>query len=273
MSAYIIPEEWARIAEEDRRAIAAAVRDDRIAGGDSVKKPITIKHRFYTNIGKRLLDIIIGGLAFIITLLVNVVIGIVTFFDVGSPIFFSQERIGKGGKLFKLTKFRNMTNETNEHGVLLSPEERVTKWGRFVRKTSLDELLNFWNVVKGDMSIIGPRPLSKKYYDRFSADHQQRHMVRPGLECPFHDVSLANQGWQGRFDNDIWYVENISFATDLKMFFLLIKKTFSKKERAESASGQTGEFIGYHEDGTVMTEWTIPRKYLEFVKNREKTNV
>lgn len=273
MDSFITPETWAAISEEDRMAIAAAVRDDRLKRGDAVEKPIVIRHRFYVKFLKRCLDIVIGGLAFIVTFLVNVIIGIVTFFDVGSPIFFRQERIGKDGKPFTLTKFRNMTNETNEHGVLLRPEDRVTKWGSFVRKSSLDELLNFWSILKGDMSIIGPRPLTKKYYERFSAEHQQRHMVRPGLECPFHDTALAKEGWQGRFDNDIWYVENVSFATDIKMFFLLIKKTFSKKERIESATGRTGEFIGYHEDGSVMDEWTVPKEYLEVIKQRETTGV
>lgn len=273
MNKYITPEEWARISEEDRIAIACAVRDDRAAQADAPVNAIVIRHSFYAKVGKRLLDILIGGIAFLITLPVNLILAVVTFFDVGRPILFRQERIGKNGKPFILTKFRNMTNETNEHGVLLQPEERVTKWGRFVRKSSLDELLNLWNVVKGDMSIIGPRPLTKKYYDRFNDYHQQRHMIRPGLECPFHDNALAKQGWQGRFDNDVWYAENVSFLTDLKMFFLLVKKTFSRKERAESASGQVGEFIGYREDGIVMDEWSIPRKYLSVVKNTENTDV
>ena len=272
MNKYITPEEWARIMEEDRIAIAAAVHKDVTAQGSRVGEPINIKHSFYANYGKRVLDIVIGGLSFIITLLVNVVIGIITFFDVGRPILFHQERIGKNGKPFVLTKFRNMTNETNEHGVLLPPEERVTKWGRFVRKTSLDELLNLWNIVKGDMSVIGPRPLTKKYYERFNDYHQQRHLIRPGLECPFHDKALAKEGWQGRFDNDVWYVENVSFATDIKMFFLLVKKTFSKKERSESAAGQVGEFIGYHEDGSVMDEWSIPRKYLDVIRESESAD-
>ena len=264
---YITPQEWEQIDEDSRRAIADAVRRDRIAAGDIPEKVVTVGHPFYERVVKRALDLLIGGVAFLIALPVNLIIGVVTFFDVGSPIFFSQTRIGRNGKPFKLTKFRNMTNETNEQGVLLSPDERVTKWGRFVRRTSLDELLNLWSVIKGDMSILGPRPLVEKYYHRFSAYHQQRHLVRPGLECPFHDRSLASQGWKGRFDNDVWYVENISFMTDIRMAFLLVKKVFSKSEREESASGKTGEFIGYCDDGRIMNEFMIPRKYLSVVNS------
>ena len=263
---YITPEEWSHITEDERQMIASAVSKDNVS---IPVESIAVKRSFYAKYGKRLLDIIVGGTAFLIALPINLIIGIVTFFDVGRPIFFSQERIGKDGKPFKLTKFRNMTNETNEDGILLPPEQRITKWGSFVRKTSLDELLNLWNVVKGDMSIIGPRPLTRKYYERFNDYHQQRHMIRPGLECPFHDKKCAKLGWQGRFDNDVWYVENVSFSTDIKMFFYLIKKVLSKKERAESASGQTGEFIGYSPDGTVMNEFNIPRKYLCVIDRSE----
>ena len=261
---YITEEEWNHIPEESRQAIAEAISKDR--PHNTEYKKINLPDTFYVKYGKRILDIILGGLACIFSFIINVILALITFFDVGRPIIFRQERVGKDGKLFSLMKFRNMTNETNEEGILLPPEQRVTKWGRFVRKTSLDELLNFWSIFKGDMSIIGPRPLPQKYVVRFDDFHQQRHLVRPGLECPFFDKSLVKKGWQGRFDNDIWYVENISFKTDVKMVFLLIKKVFSKEERASSASGKTGEFMGYKEDGTIMCEWEIPRKYLSVLE-------
>lgn len=261
--AFISENEWNHISEEQRQRIAAAISRDRI---ETEYKNISLPNTFYVKYGKRLLDILIGGLACLIFLPINLLIAIVTYFDVGSPIMFKQERVGRDGKLFSLSKFRNMTNERNEQGILLPPEKRVTKWGKIVRKTSLDELLNFWSIFKGDMSLIGPRPLPKKYYIRFNSYHQQRHLVKPGLECPFHDHALASQGWQGRFDNDVWYVENLSFKTDIMMAFLLVKKVFSKEEREVSASGKTGEFIGYCEDGSVMNEWNIPRKYLAVVE-------
>ena len=260
----ISPEEWNHISENDRQAIAAAICEDnkRKAGRGEV---IPMKRSFYVRYGKRMLDIVIGLVACIVLAPVNFLLAAITFLDVGSPILFRQERVGKDGKPFCLVKFRNMTNETNEKGILLPPEQRVTRWGRFVRRASLDELLNFWSILKGDMSVIGPRPLPKKYIGRFNTYHQQRHFVRPGLECPFHDPSLAVQGWQGRLDNDVWYVRNISLKTDVKMMLLLVKKVFSGKERTESAAGRTGEFIGYCEDGSVMNEWNIPRKYLTAV--------
>lgn len=264
---FISQDEWNHISERNRQAIAEAISKDR--NEKQEYKEIHLPNTFYVRYGKRLLDILLGGVACIVFLLINLIIAIITYFDVGSPIIFRQERVGKDCKIFSLIKFRNMTNEKNEQGMLLPPEKRVTKWGKFVRKTSLDELMNFWSILKGDMSVIGPRPLPKKYVIRFSKYHQQRHLVRPGLECPFHDSALAKTGWQGRFDNDIWYVENISLKTDLMMGFLLVKKVFSKEEREASASGKTGEFVGYNEDGSVMNERTIPRKYLVAVDDCE----
>ena len=260
--AIISEDEWARLPEEQRQKIAEAISGDRV---EPAFKELQLPDTFYVKHGKRLLDIIIGSAACVGVLPINLIIAIITYFDVGSPIVFKQERIGKGGKLFELLKFRNMTNERNEQGVLLPPDKRVTRWGKFVRKTSLDELMNFWPVLKGDMSLIGPRPLPQKYSIRFNKYHQQRHLLRPGLECPFHDSALASQGWQGRLDNDVWYVENISFKVDILMALLLVKKVFSKKERDISASGKTGEFMGYCEDGSVMNEWNIPRKYLHVI--------
>ena len=266
--AYITKDEWEHISEQNRQAIVTAISRDRT--DDEEFHIVELPNTFYVKYGKRLLDILIGGLACLVFSIVNLIVAVITFIDVGSPILYSQKRIGKGGKLFTLVKFRNMTNETNEDGILLPPEQRITRWGRFVRGTSIDELLNFWSVFKGDMSIIGPRPLPQKYADRFSKYHQQRHLVRPGLECPYHDSTLARMGWQGRLDNDVWYVEHISLKTDIMMAFLLVKKAFSPKERALSASGKTGEFIGYNKDGTIMNEWGVPRRYLAIISGADK---
>lgn len=264
--AFISKEEWDHIPEEKRQEIAIAISRNRI---DREYKEIVLPNTFYVKYGKRMLDILFSSIACIIFLPINILIAVITYFDVGAPIIFRQERVGQNGKVFSLIKFRNMTNEKNDQGILLPPEKRITKWGKFVRKMSLDEFLNFWSILKGDMSLIGPRPLPKKYMDRYNPYHNQRHKVRPGLECPFHDRSLSSKGWQGRFDNDIWYVENISLKTDIKMAYLLIKKVFSKTEREASASGKTGEFIGYCDDGSVMNEWMIPRKYLALLNIEE----
>ncbi len=263
MDEYISKETWQQLSAEEKQKIveaAARVRRER-ENGETPK--VSLPKPLYVRYGKRILDIMISGAALLVTLPINAGILVITYFDVGKPILFKQERVGRNEKTFFLCKFRNMTNATNERGELLPPSERVTKWGQFVRKTSLDELLNFWSILKGDMSVIGPRPMPIKYLERFSARHRQRHLVRPGLECPFHEEHLASEGWQGRFENDIWYVENISFGTDLRMAWLLVKKVFSRAERSESASGSTGEFIGYGSDGNAMDENTIPAEYLK----------
>ena len=133
------------------------------------------------------------------------------------------------GKTFTLVKFRNMTNATDENGNLLPANQRVTKMGEFVRKTSLDELMNFWSVFKGDMSLIGPRPLATNYTSRFSERHKRRDAVRPGLECPFLTPSDHKRTWTEQFENDIYYVENLSFKLDVRMVIALFKAVFDRK--------------------------------------------
>ena len=164
-----------------------------------------------------------------------------------------------------------MTNATNDKGDLLPPKERVTKWGNFVRRTSLDELLNFWSIFKGDMSIIGPRPLVLNYMDRYSERHKKRHCVKPGLECPYimNDTPTGNK-WQDQFENDVWYVENISFGTDIKMVFGLIKLVFNRKESSGRGKSNRGGFMGYTKDGIAINGNDIPEEYIERLKKETK---
>ena len=176
--------------------------------------------------------------------------------DVGSPIFYKQTRVGKDGKEFLLVKFRNMNNKTDADGKLLPPAQRVTKFGKVVRKLSLDELLNFWSVLKGDMSIIGPRPLPVFLYERMSDRHKKRTAVRPGLECPrvikLDYVDTCR--YQRTFENDIWYVENVSLSQDIKLVFMLVKMVFSFGKRSEQAAGEgVSYFVGYDKDGHAMS--------------------
>ena len=210
------------------------------------------KTTWYTKHGKRIVDLCVGIPAFIITLPINLVIGIITYFDVGRPIFFKQTRSGLNGKHFTLYKFRNMKNTTNDHGELLPPSQRVTSWGRFVRKTSLDELLNFYSIVKGDMSIIGPRPLPSSYDAYYSDRHKMKFCVRPGLECP----SLHSDGdirhYDKQLENDIWYVENISFWMDIRLAFQLVRMVFDRRQRSYHANVDGGDFAGYDEDGRAI---------------------
>lgn len=251
-----------RLDPTQQETIVKMIADDNLTGSNAAGESVSTPRTIYTVFFKRLLDILISLIALIVFLPINLIIGIITMFDVGFPIFFGQERIGRKNKVFKLYKFRNMTNKTDENGLLLPADERVTKWGKFVRKTSLDELLNFWSIFKGDMSLIGPRPLPVVYKGRFNKYHESRHLVRPGLDCPLHDPSMGYMTWKNRLDNDVWYVENVSFKTDCKMIFLLFKETFfgaEKKSRADG--GSEGTFMGYDENGEVMNSFEIPEKY------------
>ena len=251
---------------EQIKAIGQRLANDRLAQIDALQAPVVPASNFYSKYGKRFLDMLVSLIALIITLPINLVIAIVTFFDVGRPLFFKQKRIGRKGKPFTILKFRNMTNECSESGILLPPEQRVTKWGRVVRKTSLDELLNFWSIFKGDMSLIGPRPLPEVYLDRYSKRHRHRLDVRPGLECPPRDLSHGVWTWNDQLENDIWYVENVSFKVDCYMFINLVRFTFDRKSANARAVAKRGSFMGYDLDGCAINDAKIPEEYLTWVR-------
>lgn len=256
------------LTKAQRAHLSERLANERLETVNKLSAPVNPRTNFYSKYAKRALDFTLALLALTISLPINLVIGIITFFDVGRPIFFTQDRIGKDGKLFKIVKFRNMTNEKDERGELKPAAERVTKFGRFVRKTSLDELLNFWSILKGDMSLIGPRPLVPTYGIRFSDRHAQRTKVRPGLECPPRGQDIMLRTWHDQFENDIWYVENISFATDCKMLYYLVKFTFDRKNAAHRA-GVRGSFAGYHWDGRVMSYEEVPQEYIDYYENED----
>ena len=167
--------------------------------------------------------------------------------------------------MITIIKFRSMTNKKDEYGNLLPINKRVTKFGAFVRKTSLDELLNFWSILKGDMSLIGPRPLATIYLDRYSERHKARHMVKPGLECPNLKFGGYGHGWHEQFENDVWYVENVSFFVDCKMFLCLCKMVFDKEIRKNHAVTGPGDFIGYDDNGIAFGANNIPPQYLNLL--------
>ncbi len=246
-----------------RWQIADWLAEDRLPEINRKLDSVHPRQNLYSKYIKRLIDILVSLLALLVTLPINLVIGIVTFFDVGWPIFFTQVRTGKNGKTFKIIKFRNMTNEVDENGDLLPAGQRVTKWGKFVRKTSLDELLNFWSIFKGDMSLIGPRPLPPEYLNRYNKRHKMRLAVRPGLECPPHIRIDHVWSWQEQFDNDIWYVENICFTTDCMMMIRLIQFTFDKKNAKARANVKKGIFTGYDFEGKTINIDDVPLEYVE----------
>lgn len=243
------------ISKEEEYA-AQMLREKYLQHTNEISNLVYPKNTFYTRHIKRMLDVLLSLPAVIILLPLNFLFGVCTFFDVGRPIFFKQTRVGRNGNHFTMIKFRNMNYETDSNGKLLPPSQRVTKFGKFMRKFSLDELLNFWSVLKGDMSIIGPRPQPVVFYDRMSDRHKMRTAVRPGLECP-RVIQLDYTDtckYQRTFENDVWYVEHVSFMQDVNMLFRLVKMVFSLGKRGNQATGQgISYFVGYDKDGHAMS--------------------
>ena len=183
----------------------------------------------YKKIIKRFLDFIIAliGLILILPLFVLVIVGLF-FANHGKPFFF-QIRPGKNGRLFKIIKFKTMNDKKDSEGILLSDEYRLTKIGAFVRKTSLDEIPQLLNVLKGDMSLIGPRPLLPEYLPLYNESQRRRHEVKPGI-TGWAQVNGRNAiSWEQKFEYDVWYVKNISFVLDLKILYQTIKKVFKRE--------------------------------------------
>ena len=188
----------------------------------------------YAKYIKRLLDFTLSLCALIVLsplLLILTVVGAVQM--KGNP-FFSQERPGWHEKIFKLYKFRTMTNERGADGELLPDSVRLNKYGRFLRSTSLDELPELWNILKGDMSIIGPRPLLVEYLPWYTEEEHRRHNVRPGLTGWAQVNGRNNLDWDHRFQTDVYYVDHISFQFDMKIFFLTIRKVLVHEDVVEN---------------------------------------
>lgn len=253
--------------------VADRLAEDRLPIVNQKAAQVHPKVSFYSKYVKRFLDILISGFMLLVTLPINLLLLAGTFLDVGRPIFFTQERLGKGGKLFRIVKFRNMRDTRDEKGELLPPKQRVTKFGRFVRKTSLDELLNFWSILKGDMSVIGPRPLVPEYRTRFNSRHEKRLCVSPGLECPPRKALDHVWTWQEQLENDIWYVENVSFKTDVFLCFQLVRFAFDRKSaNARTAAGR-GTFMGYDLDGNAINLDGVPQEYIDECERFSETGV
>ena len=168
----------------------------------------------------------------------------------GSPIFFTQRRSGLKGRPFSMIKFRSMTNETDHSGKLLSNEKRLTKFGRFLRNTSLDELPELLNVIKGDMSLVGPRPLLMDYLPYYSDEQSKRHNVRPGI-TGWSQVNGRNAiDWDTKLAQDIWYVENQSFWLDIKILFMTLTKVFKREGIIHSGTVGMPRFDEYMKQKT-----------------------
>lgn len=193
---------------------------------------------------KRILDIIFALIVLILFWWLILIIAILVKIKLGSPIVFKQPRPGKNEKIFNMYKFRTMTDERDANGELLPDEERLTSFGKFLRKTSCDELLEIFNILRGDMSFIGPRPLLVKYLERYNAEQHHRHDVRPGL-TGYAQVHGRNAiGWEEKFALDLEYVKNITFLGDVKIFFDTVKVVLKRDGISSATAATMEEFMG-----------------------------
>ena len=191
---------------------------------------------------KRLLDITISLIALIFLLPLMSLIYLLVIINLGSPAFFLQERVGKDNKIFKMIKFRTMKNSTDKNGNLLSDNERVTKFGSFLRSFSLDELPELINILKGDMSLVGPRALLVKYLGLYNDEQIRRHEVLPGLTGWAQINGRNSITWSEKFKLDVWYVDNWSLWLDIKIFFLTFWKVL-KREGINQSESVTMEYF------------------------------
>lgn len=201
----------------------------------------------YEKFIKRGLDLLISGCALLVLWPVLLVLVVLVRSKLGSPAIFCQERPGKNGRVFRLYKLRTMTDERDEDGRLLPDEQRLTPFGRTLRSLSLDELPELWNIFRGDMSLVGPRPLLVKYLPLYNAQQARRHEVMPGL-TGWAQVNGRNLvTWEDKFTMDVWYVDHISFALDLKILWLTVKAVLRREGISAESSATMEEFQGSEE--------------------------
>lgn len=208
----------------------------------------------YVKYIKRFLDIFCSIIALIILSPAFFIITVLVKIKLGSPVIFRQSRPGKNEKIFRLYKFRTMTNQKDEKGNLLPDSKRLTKFGKFLRSTSLDELPELLNILKGDMSIVGPRPLLVEYLPLYSKKQKHRHDVRPGL-TGLAQISGRNAiTWEEKFEKDIEYVNNISFINDLKIVISTISKVFKREGISQEGNVTIEKFNGNNKENEKMKE-------------------
>ena len=199
----------------------------------------------YKHFFKRLLDILISGTALLLIGWLLIIIAVFLHFaNKGAGAFFFQERPGKDEKIFKVIKFKTMTDERDAEGNLLPDAQRLTKVGKFVRSTSIDELPQLINVFKGDMSLIGPRPLLVKYLPLYDAEQKRRHEVRPGISGWAQCHGRNAISWTEKFKLDVWYVDHCTFWTDIQVIFITIKNVLMRKDINSATTATMETFDG-----------------------------
>ena len=200
---------------------------------------------------KSVLDRVVAAIALLLLSPIILIVSIAIYFRMGSPLIFSQPRPGKDGKIFRFYKFRTMTDERDAEGNLLDDELRMTAFGEFLRESSLDELPQLWNGVRGDMSIVGPRPLLVQYLDRYTPEQARRHEVKPGITgwAQINGRRLLDGDWEKKFRLDVWYVDNWSLWLDLKIILMTVGKVLRKEEISQPGHATGAEFMGSKAEG------------------------
>lgn len=198
---------------------------------------------------KRFFDFILSLIAIIMLSPVYLIVIVLVRIKLGSPVFFTQKRPGKDEKIFKMYKFRTMTNEVDENGKLLPDDKRLTKFGKLLRSTSLDELPELFNILKGDMSIVGPRPLLVRYLPLYNEYQKHRHDARPGFTGWAQCNGRNSISWEEKFDLDVYYVNHITFLLDVKIIFKTVKTVLCREGISSEASATMEEFRGSQNEG------------------------
>lgn len=197
---------------------------------------------------KRAFDLVASLALLVLLSPLMLVVALLVRVKLGSPVLFRQERPGLGGGIFTMYKFRTMTDERDEEGDLLPDAKRLPPFGQLLRSTSIDELPELFNVVRGQMSLVGPRPLLTQYLERYSPEQARRHEVRPGI-TGWAQVNGRNAiSWEEKFACDVWYVDNISFALDMKIIFKTIAKILAREGISQEGQATMEEFLGTKED-------------------------
>lgn len=211
-----------------------------------------MRNSFYNRFLKRFFDIVLSFFALVLLSPLLAVLAVLVRTKLGSPVLFTQERPGKNGKIFRLYKFRTMTDERDEHGELLPDDVRLTRFGQMLRSTSLDELPEFFNILRGDMSFIGPRPLLVSYLPLYNEKQRHRHDVRPGLTGLAQCSGRNLLSWEDRFDLDVEYVQNLSFGMDISIIFRTVRGILKKEGISSETSVTMEPFRGSAEQTTTV---------------------
>jgi lipopolysaccharide/colanic/teichoic acid biosynthesis glycosyltransferase len=199
-------------------------------------------NNFYKHFGKRIVDLVLSLILLLLSFPVLLVCSILVRLTMGTPVFFVQKRPGRNDNIFLLIKLRTMQNFKDERGVLLPDKDRLTRLGRFLRSTSIDELPELWNVVIGEMSLVGPRPLLAEYLTRYSEKQSRRHEVLPGLTGLAQINGRNNLDWDKKFELDVFYVDNLSFFLDLKILAITFLRIIQRKNISKLGSATSPKF-------------------------------